>query len=78
MCQLNIVAVNAFTIQDFMCESDGVGVGVYNPSNYINHDCQPNCTQYFDGRYMNVLTNTVIEKNQELTISYTNPLTPLK
>lgn len=72
--QLNIVAVNAFTIQDFMCETDGVGIGVYYPTNYINHDCLPNCTQYFDGRYLNIVANRPIEPQQEITISYTNPL----
>lgn len=57
MRQLNIVAVNAFTIQDFLCETDGVAIGIYSPANYINHDCQPNCTQYFDGRYLNIVAN---------------------
>lgn len=57
MRQLNIVAVNAFTIQDFLCETDGVAIGIYSLANYINHDCQPNCTQYFDGRYLNIVAN---------------------
>lgn len=57
MRQLNIVAVNAFTIQDFLCETDGVAIGIYNPANLINHDCQPNCTQYYDGRYIIIVAN---------------------
>ena len=72
--QLNVVAVNAFTVQDFLGETDGVGIGVYCPTNYINHDCQPNCTQYFDGRYLNIVANKSIEPGEEITISYTNPL----
>ena len=57
MTQLNIVAVNAFTVQDFLCETDGVAIGIYPQANYINHDCKPNCTQYFDGRFLNIVAN---------------------
>lgn len=62
MRQLNIVAVNAFTIQDFLCETDGVGIGIYLPANYLNHDCQPNCTQYYDGRFLTITTNNPINE----------------
>ena len=62
--QLNAVAVNAFTIQDFMCEMDGIGIGVFSPTHMINHGCQPNCTQYFDGRYLNIIANKVIEAKE--------------
>ena len=60
MGQLNRVAVNAFTVQDLLCETEGVGVGVYWPANYLNHDCQPNCTQFFDGRHLHVVANQSI------------------
>jgi hypothetical protein len=74
MRQLNIVSVNAFTIQDFLCETDGVAIGFFSPGSYINHDCQPNSTQYFDGRYLTIVANKKISQNEEITISYTNPL----
>jgi hypothetical protein len=57
MRQLNIVSVNAFTIQDFLSETDGVAIGFFSPGSYINHDCQPNSTQYFDGRYLTMVAN---------------------
>ena len=57
-----------------MCEMDGIGIGVFSPTHMINHGCQPNCTQYFDGRYLNIIANKVIEAKEQLTISYTNPL----
>lgn len=72
--QMCAVSLNAFTIQDLLCETDGLAIGIYCPANLLNHDCAPNCTQYFDGRYLNVVSNGDIEPKQELTISYTNPL----
>lgn len=55
--QFNIVAVNAFTIQDLFYSNDGVAVGVFWPANYFNHACNANCTQVFDGRYLKILAN---------------------
>lgn len=74
MRQLNIVAANAFTIQDFLSETDGVAIGFFTPASYFNHDCHPNSTQFFDGRYMSIVVNRDIPKGEEITISYTNPL----
>jgi hypothetical protein len=54
--QLNIVAVNAFTIQDLFYTKDGVAIGIFHPANFINHDCSPNCTQIFDGRHLKIIT----------------------
>jgi hypothetical protein len=54
--QLNIVAVNAFTIQDLFYLKDGVAIGIFSPANYINHDCNPNCVQIFDGRYLKIIS----------------------
>jgi hypothetical protein len=54
---MNIVALNAFTIQDFLLTKEGLAVGLFHPINYFNHNCQPNCVQIFDGRFMNVISN---------------------
>jgi hypothetical protein len=59
--QFNIVSANAFTIQDLFYTSDGVAVGVYWPANYLNHACNSNCTQVFDGRYLKIIANQKIE-----------------
>jgi [histone H3]-lysine4/36 N-trimethyltransferase SMYD len=74
MRQLNVVAANAFTIQDFLCETDGVAIGFFSPASYINHDCHPNATQFFDGRFLTIIANRDIALGEEITISYTNPL----
>jgi hypothetical protein len=74
MRQLNIVSVNAFTVQDLFYTSEGVAVAVYHPANYLNHACNANCTQVFDGRYLKVITNQVVHEGDELTLCYTNPL----
>lgn len=58
--QFNIVAVNAFTIQDLFYSSDGIAVGVFEKANYINHACNANCVQVFDGRYLKIVANTQI------------------
>jgi hypothetical protein len=60
--QFNIVAVNAFTIQDLFYTTEGVAVGIFWPANYFNHACNANCTQVFDGRYLKILTNTKVEQ----------------
>ncbi len=60
MKQLNIVSVNAFTIQDLFYTSDGVAVGIYWPANYLNPACNANCTQVFDGRYLKIVSNQVV------------------
>ena len=62
MRQLNIVSVNAFTVQDLFFTSDGVAVAVYWPANYLNHACNANCTQVFDGRYLKVIGNQPIHQ----------------
>ncbi len=60
MKQFNIVAVNAFTIQDAFYTNDGVAIGIYWPANYMNHDCGANCIQIFDGRYLKIVANRAI------------------
>ena len=72
--QFNIVAINAFTVQDLFYTTDGIAVGIYWPVNYLNHACNANSTQLFDGRFLKVITNRKIEQDEELTISYTSPL----
>ncbi len=64
MKQFNIVAVNAFTIQDLLYTTDGVAVGIFWPANYFNHACNANCTQVFDGRYLKIITNQNVNQNE--------------
>jgi hypothetical protein len=72
--QFNIVSVNAFTVQDLFYTTDGIAVAIYWPANYLNHACNSNCTQVFDGRYLKIIGNKHIDSNEELTICYTSPL----
>jgi hypothetical protein len=60
--QFNIVAVNAFTIQDVFYTTNGVAIGIYWPANYLNHDCSANCIQIFDGRYLKIIAEKNVSK----------------
>lgn len=60
MKQFNILSVNAFTIQDLFYTTDGIAIGIYWPASHLNHACNANCTQVFDGRLLKVITNNKI------------------
>lgn len=64
------VSLNCFTIQDYLCNYDCVGLGLYWPANFINHHCHPNCTQIFDGRVLKIVANRIINPGEEISISY--------
>lgn len=59
-----ILSLNAFTVQDLFYTSDGVAVGIYHPANYLNHACNANCTQVFDGRYLKIIANEAIPSGE--------------
>lgn len=72
--QVSIVSINSFTIQDYLCSYDSVGVGLYYIANFINHSCEPNCEQIFDGNTLKIISLRTIEENEEINISYVNRL----
>ncbi len=51
----NKIAVNAFTIQDYLFNQDGIALGLYYPANFINHSCGPNAVQIFDGKKLSIV-----------------------
>ena len=56
----NRISINTFTIQDALYNYGGIAIGIYYPCNFINHDCQPNCSQIFDGKKLKILANREI------------------
>lgn len=56
----NRISINTFTLQDPLYNFDGIAIGIYYPANLLNHDCQANCTQIFDGRTLKILANKPI------------------
>lgn len=66
----SIISVNAFTIQDYLFNYEGVAIGLYYPANFINHSCRPNAVQLFDNKTLRVLALGDIEPDEEITISY--------
>lgn len=59
----NKISVNAFTIQDYLFNHDGIAIGLYHPANYFNHSCSPNAVQVFDGRTLKIIALESIEKD---------------
>lgn len=53
----NRISINTFTIQDPLYNYGGIAIGLFYPANFINHDCQPNCIQIFDGRNLKIMAN---------------------
>lgn len=45
-----IISINTFTIQDYLFNHAGIAIGLYFPANYINHSCNPNSVQIFNGK----------------------------
>ena len=66
------ISINAFTIYNHLDEP--MGLGVYIPSNFINHCCEPNAHILFAGRTQRIFALKEIEKNSEITISYSQML----
>lgn len=60
----NRIAVNAFTVQDYLFSCDGVGIAIYHPANFINHSCHPNCVQVFDGTTLRIIALTKIDLDE--------------
>ena len=59
----------------------GIARGLFSHVALINHDCAPNCRKFFDAhRNMHVMTCSEVENQDELSLSYTNPLysTPMR
>ena len=50
-----IISINTFTIQDYLFNYSGIAIGVYSPANFINHSCNPNAVQVFNGKELNVI-----------------------
>ena len=59
--QQSTISLNSFTIQDYLNNENGIGLGLYWPANFINHHCHSNCTQIYDGKYLKIIANRPIE-----------------
>jgi SET and MYND domain-containing protein len=70
----NIISVNAFTIQDYLFNYEGIAIGLYHPANYINHSCSPNAVQLFDGKTLKIIALQDIAEDEEIFISYLDEL----
>ena len=55
------ISLNSFTIQDYLNNENGIGLGLYWPANFINHHYHSNCTQIYDGKYLKIIANRPIE-----------------
>ncbi|CAG8452767.1 14536_t:CDS:10 [Ambispora leptoticha] len=61
---------NSFSVLDE--EMIGIGVGIYTNAALINHSCVPNCLATFDGSKLMVRNIQPIQKDEEITIAYTD------
>ena len=69
LCRIN---TNAFTIHNYL--DDPVALGIFIPSNFINHSCEPNAQIVFIGRKQRVFALKDLLKDSEITISYAQKL----
>jgi hypothetical protein len=74
----HVISINAFTVQDYLFNYDGIAIGLYYPANYINHSCDPNAVQIFDGAKLRILALEDIDEGEEIFISYIDELNELK
>lgn len=70
----SIISVNAFTIQDYLFNYEGIAIGLYHPANFINHSCRPNAVQLFDGKTLRIIALQDIAQDEEVFISYLDEL----
>ncbi|EAS02622.2 SET domain protein (macronuclear) [Tetrahymena thermophila SB210] len=64
-------ATNALTIQDSLFETDGIGAGLYEEVNYMNHSCTPNVICVFNKLpQVRVIAIRDIEQGEEIMNSY--------
>ncbi|KAJ8288682.1 hypothetical protein COCON_G00013410 [Conger conger] len=68
------VTCNCFSISDG--ELQEVGVGLYPSVSLLNHACGPNCVMVFEGGTLRLRAVRDIRPLEELTISYTDVMTP--
>jgi len=72
-----ILDTNCFEIK----WDQGIARGLFSQAALINHDCAPNCRQYFDAhRNIHIMTCCEVYSQEELSLSYINPLlsTPMR
>ena len=66
-----ILDTNCFEIK----WDQGIARGLFSQAALINHDCAPNCRQYFDAhRNIHIMTCCEVYSQEELSLSYINPL----
>lgn len=65
---------NAFGITD--SEMNVIGYGLYATAATINHSCEPNCIQYFEGDVLHVRSIRDILQGEEATIAYIDVAEP--
>jgi hypothetical protein len=52
------------------------GVGAYPLASLVNHSCHPNCVVSFKGKQLYIVAIRDIEANEEVLISYVDPMVP--
>ena len=57
-----VISINAFTIQDYLFNHAGIAIALYSPANLLNHSCNPNAVQIFNGKELNVVSLRPIPK----------------
>lgn len=66
------ICLNSFTIYNL---EEEVALGLFVPTNFINHSCEPNAHVVFAGRLQRIFALNSIEESTEITISYSQKLT---
>ena len=61
---LGIISINTFTIQDYLFNHSGIAIGLYSPANFINHSCNPNSVQVFNGKQLNIIALRNIDSEE--------------
>ena len=66
-----ILDTNCFEIK----WDQGIARGLFSQAALINHDCAPNCRQYFDAqRNIHIMTSCEVSSQEELSLSYVSSL----
>ena len=62
----------------FRIDSEGTiwGLAIHTHAHFVNHNCEPNCTEIIQGSVRKIVSNRKIARGEELTISYLDRMGP--